>query len=192
MHVSLQPVSQGQKRINMKNMESMFEGLLWNSRLLVFIAVIGGLLSALAIFYMTAVDVTVMISHVLHYGSSELASGERAMLRSETVKHVVEIVDGFLLSTVLLIFSMGLYELFISKINHAEDSELSSRVLLIENLDDLKSRLAKVIMMILIVRFFEFAVGMKFVNAMDLLQFAAGIALLGLALYLSHLGDAKH
>lgn len=176
----------------MKKIEAIFEGLLWNSRLLVFIAVIGGMLSALAVFYMTAIDVTVMISHVLHYGSADLAAADRQSLRAETVKHVVEIVDGFLLSTILLIFSMGLYELFISKIDLASDSEHASSVLVVENLDDLKSRLAKVIMMILIVRFFEFAIEMKFTGSMDLLQFAAGIAFLGLALYLSHLGDKKH
>ena len=106
-----------------KQIEQIFEGLLWNSRLLVFIGVIASLLSALAVFYMTAIDVFMMISHVLHYGSTELAGGERELLRAETIKHVVEIVDGFLLSTVLLIFSMGLYELFISKIDLASDSE---------------------------------------------------------------------
>jgi len=176
----------------MKKAESLFEALLWNSRLLVFVAVIGGLLSALAMFYLTAIDVTVMLSHVLHYGSGELTVSERSMMRAETVKHVVEIVDGFLLSTVLLIFSMGLYELFISKIDLASDSEHATNVLVVDNLDDLKSRLAKVILMILVVRFFEFAVEMKFTEAMDLLQFAAGIAFLGLALYLSHLADKKH
>lgn len=175
----------------MKRIEQAFEGMLWSSRLLVFVAVIGGLLSSLAIFYITAVDVTVMLSHVLHYGDP-LEATERAALRSATVKHVVEIVDGFLLSTVLIIFSLGLYELFISKIDHASDSEHASNVLVVNNLDDLKNRLAKVIMMILVVKFFEFAIEMKFSTTMDLLQFSAGIALLGLALYLSHLGDKKH
>ncbi len=175
-----------------KQLEHLFEGMLWNSRLLVFVAVIGGLLSALAMFYITAVDVAVMLSHVLHYADSALDAAARAELRAETVTHVVEIIDGFLLSTVLLIFSMGLYELFISNIDHASESEHATKVLLIENLDDLKSRLAKVILMILVVRFFEFAIDMTFVDAMDLLLLAAGIAFLGLALYLSHLGDNKH
>jgi uncharacterized membrane protein YqhA len=65
-------------------------------------------------------------------------------------------------------------------------------VLFISSLDDLKGRLAKVVLMILIVRYFEHALGMKFETAMDLLLFAAGIALLGLALYLSHLADKGH
>jgi len=75
-------------------------------------------------------------------------------MRATTVTHVVEIVDGYLLATILLIFSLGLYELFIGKIEKAEQSETSSSVLLIHRLDDLKNRLAKVILMILIVTVF--------------------------------------
>ena len=176
----------------MNKFETLFEGMLWNSRMLVFVAVIGSLLSSLAMFFMTAVDVVVMVSHVAHYADSSLDAAARVTLRAQTVTHVVEIIDGFLLSTILLIFAMGLYELFISNIDHAKNSENASKVLLIENLDDLKSRLAKVILMILVVRFFEFAIAMSFESTMELLQFAAGIAFLGLALYLSHLGDNKH
>jgi len=101
-------------------------------------------------------------------------------------------VDGYLLATVLLIFALGLYELFINKIDPAEQAGTSSSVLVITSLDDLKSRLAKVVLMILIVRYFERALSMAFHNALDLLLFAAGIALLGLALFLSHLADKNH
>jgi uncharacterized membrane protein YqhA len=173
-------------------MEKYFENFLWRSRLVVILAVIASLVSAIAMFYMATVDAWYMISHLLHYASPELTGAERVLLRSETVTHVVEMVDGFLLATVLLIFSLGLYELFIGKIDLAEENEASSQVLVIESLDDLKGRLAKVVLMILIVRYFEYALGMSFTTPMDLLQFAGGIALLGLALYLSHLGDKGH
>ena len=96
-----------------------------------------------------------------------------------------------LLATVLLIFSLGLYELFISKIDKAEHSATSSNVLLITSLDDLKSRLAKVILMILIVKFFEHAISMVFETPLDLLYLAGGISLLGLALYLSHAAEHR-
>jgi uncharacterized membrane protein YqhA len=65
--------------------------------------------------------------------------------------------------------------------------------LFINNLDDLKNRLAKVILMILIVKFFEHALNMHFDTAINLLAFSGGIALIGLALYLSHAGEhGKH
>ena len=173
-------------------MEKYFERFLWHSRHVVLLAVIASLASAVAMFYMATVDAWYMISHLLHYASPELTGAERIQLRSETVTHVVEMVDGYLLATVLLIFALGLYELFISKLDLAEDEETSSQVLVIESLDDLKGRLAKVVLMILIVRYFEHALGMSFSTPMDLLQFAGGISLLGLALYLSHMADKSH
>jgi uncharacterized membrane protein YqhA len=176
----------------MKSVEKFFEGVLWESRFAVLFAVVASLLSSLAVFYMATVDAWYMISHLGEYASSALDAAARNELRSTTITHVVEIVDGYLLATVLLIFSLGLYELFISKIDQAEESETSSNVLLITSLDDLKGRLAKVIMMILVVKFFEHAIGMKFSSPLDLLYLAGGISLLGLALYLSHAGDQKY
>ncbi|MEJ2406502.1 MAG: YqhA family protein [Candidatus Thiodiazotropha sp.] len=173
----------------MRKLEKLFEGLLWDSRFVVIFAVISSLLTALAVFYMATVDAYFMLSHLMEYASPTLDVAARSALRSTTITHVVEIVDGYLLATVLLIFSLGLYELFISKIDMAEGSETSSNVLLISSLDDLKARLAKVILMILIVKFFEHAISLNFATPMDLLYLAGGIALIGLALYLSHVGD---
>lgn len=177
----------------MKLLEVLFEKFLWNSRLMVLAAVIMSLVSAAAVLYISSVDAWIMVSHLGDYVSSEISQDQRVALRAETIKHVVEIIDGYLLATVLLIFALGLYELFISKIDGAEEKEGASKILIINSLDDLKNRLAKVILMILIVRYFEHALNMKFDTPLDLLYFAGGIALLGLALYLthSHEGDKK-
>jgi len=166
--------------------EKSFEYALWNSRFVVIFAVIASALAALIMFFMATVDAFYMITHFIGYASPELQAAERVAFRAETITHMVEIVDGYLLGTVLLIFALGLYELFISRIDIAERSETASNVLIIHSLDDLKTRLAKVILMILIVRFFESAIGLKFESPMDLLYLAGGIALIGLALYLTH------
>lgn len=175
----------------MKRLERLFEGLLWDSRFVVLFAVVASLLTSLAMFFMATVDAYYMLSHLFEYASPALDVAERSALRSTTITHVVEIVDGYLLATVLLIFALGLYELFISKIDLAEGSETSSNVLLINSLDDLKARLAKVILMILIVKFFEHAISLNFATPIDLLYLSGGIALIGLALYLSHAGEHK-
>lgn len=172
-------------------MEKIFESILWKSRLMVLVAVVASLMVSVIMFFMTTVDAFSMVAHIGDYVSAEVGI-ERNQLRSLNVTHVVEIVDGYLLAIVLFIFSLGLYELFISKIDEAETSETASNVLLIHSLDDLKARLAKVIIMILIVRFFEHAVSMEFHAPMDLLLLSAGIALLGLALYLTHAADGAH
>jgi uncharacterized membrane protein YqhA len=143
-------------------------------------------------FYMATVDAFYMVIHLGEYASPSLGVDARNAMRSETITHVVEIVDGYLLATIMLIFGLGLYELFISQIEEAEGSKTASNVLVIHNLDDLKTRLGKVILMILIVKFFEHAIGMEFKQPMDLLYLAAGIALIGLAMYLSHAADKGH
>lgn len=175
-----------------KKIERVFETLIWNSRFIVVAAVIASLACSLALFYMASVDAVFMIKHLLVYASPELGDEARKALHDNTIKHVVEIVDGYLLAAVLLIFSLGLYELFISKIDNAESASTSSNILLITSLDDLKARLAKVILMILIVNFFEHVISQDFDTALDLLYLAGGIALVGLALYLSHADGSSH
>lgn len=172
----------------MKKIEKLFEGFLWESRLVVIAAVIISLVSSLAMFFMATVDAIYMVSHLLEY--PYLQGEARFTLRSATITHVVELIDGYLLAIVLLIFALGLYELFISKIDKAESAENASQVLVIQSLDDLKARLAKVVLMILIVKFFEYALAMSFSTPLDLLAFAGGIALIGLALYLTHAGES--
>lgn len=170
----------------MKSVEGIFERLLWDSRLVVLGAVIASVLVAFGMFYVSTVDVFYLISHLSQYASPDFTLEQRGQLRAETVAQVVEVVDGYLLATIMLIFGLGLYELFVSKIEAAEGSEFASRVLLIRSLDDLKDRLAKVVLLILVVKFFEHALRMKFAAALDLLYLAIGILLISAAIYLSH------
>jgi uncharacterized membrane protein YqhA len=169
-------------------MEHLFEKFLWNSRFVVIIAVLASMITALAMFFMASVDVFYLVSHLGDYLAADLSGQARADFRAATVTHVVEVIDGYLLATVLLIFSLGLYELFISKIDEAEESE-HSKVLAIHSLDDLKARLGRVVLMILIVNFFEHAISMEFHNPLELLALAGGIGLIALALYFSHADD---
>lgn len=170
--------------------ERAFESALWNSRFVVLVAVVASLLTAFAVFYTTAIDVYYTITHLAHYHSMDDAG--RALLKSQTVAHVVGAVDGFLLGAIMLIFSLGLYELFISKIDIAEGEKGASKILMINSLDDLKDKLAKVIIMILIVMFFEQAIFLKPTEPLELLYYALAIMMVSLALYLSHKSSSKH
>lgn len=170
----------------MNRIEYLFESALWQIRLVVLVAVIASAIAAVAIFYMATVDAFYTVLHLVDYASPSLAAEARQALHASTVVHVVEVIDGYLLGAVLLIFALGLYELFISKLDPAHASETSSNVLVIRSLDDLKTRLGKVILMILIVNFFQHATGLTFEEPLHLLYLAAGIALVGVALYLTH------
>ena len=174
----------------MRWLELLFEGALWRSRYVILFAVVASMAAGFAIFYMATVDVYYLVAHILHYADSSMTEEARKMLHDNTITHIVEVVDGYLLATVMLIFSLGLYELFISDIDEAHGSKASSKILVIENLDDLKARLAKVILMILIVTLFEHALKMEINSALDLLYLGGSIALIGLALYLTHAAEA--
>jgi uncharacterized membrane protein YqhA len=171
----------------MKLLESIFEGSMWNSRFVIIFAVLGSLFAGFAIFYLATVDVVYLVQHALHYASAD--DETRKILHDSIVSHIVEVVDGYLLGTVMLIFSLGLYELFISDIDQAHGTKASSKILVINSLDDLKSRLAKVILMIMIVTLFEESLHMKLSAPIDLLYLGGSIALIGLALYLSHAAE---
>jgi uncharacterized membrane protein YqhA len=175
-----------EKRNHQSGFEKVFESLLWNSRLIVLVAVVASLVVALAMFYVSTVDVVSLAQHLLHYHDLTLEASARTELRATVVAHVVEVVDGYLLASIMLIFALGLYELFVNRIDQAEGSEFAARLLLIRSLDDLKDRLAKVVLLILVVKFFEYALALKITGALDLLWLALGIALIAAALVLSH------
>jgi len=145
--------------------------------------------AAIAVFYLSTVDVVYIVSHMLHYADLSLSEEARKAIHDQTITHVVEVVDGYLIATFMLIFSLGMYELFISDIDEAKGNRISSRIPVIESLDDLKARLAKVVLMILIVTLFEHAITMKIEQALDLLYLGVGIATVGLALYLTHASE---
>ncbi|TCS72404.1 putative membrane protein YqhA [Sulfuritortus calidifontis] len=170
--------------------ERFFEKTLWSGRFVVVVAVVASMAAATAIFYMATVDVVYLVGHMLHYADPSLTADARKAVHDETITHVVEVVDGYLLATFMLIFALGMYELFVSDIDEARGSKTSSKILVIESLDDLKARLAKVILMILIVTLFEEALKMHLDTTLDLLYLGGGIALVGLALYLTHKSES--
>ena len=174
-------------------LERAFEWMLWNSRLVVIVAVVASLAVALGALWVSTVDAVSLIGHMAHYhdpASASVGVTQDAM-RSTIVAHVVSVIDGYLLAVIMLIFALGLYELFVSRIDAAEGSEFASRVLLIRSLDDLKDRLAKVVLLMMVVKFFEIAIGVDIERPLDLLYLALGIALVSAALWLSHGGPAK-
>jgi uncharacterized membrane protein YqhA len=165
--------------------ERVFEAAIWQSRLVVLVAVVGSLGVALAMFYVATVDVVALVGHLAPYGDLSLEPAVRSERHAALVAHTVEIVDGYLLGAIMLIFALGLYELFVSRIEAAEGSEFAERLLLIRSLDDLKDRLAKVVLLILVVKFFEFALALHIGTALELLYLGLGIALVAAAVTLT-------
>ena len=83
---------------------------------------------------------------------------------------------------VLLIFSFGVYELFISKIDiRFQYPELN--ILQSESLEELKRKLVQVIVVALIVSLFKQALNMEVTEAIDLIYIALSILLISISSY---------
>ena len=106
-------------------------------------------------------------------------------LRLDIIGASVGIVDGYLLSAVLVIFGLGLYELFIGNIETLRTSEIGARLLHIQSIEDLKDRLGRVVLLVLVVKFAQLALQQKYEAPVDLLYLAIGITLIGAGLYLT-------
>ncbi len=150
------------------------------------LAVLGGMFTASIMFYIATVDVYHLLELIVKYMSISDVPAREAV-RADAIGHAVEVIDGYLLAIVLLIFSYGIYELYISKIDMAYTDEASEHLLRINNLDDLKTRLGKVILMILVVKFFEMAVSMQVTTMDDLVMLAVSIILIGITLFMNQL-----
>ncbi|MBI5832900.1 MAG: YqhA family protein [Armatimonadetes bacterium] len=164
-------------------MRAGFEWSLWQSRWMALVAVVASLALAVTICLMATVDVVRLVGTLPDYFGA--AASQRDLLRLSLTSEAIKALDSYLLAVILLIFGLGLYELFIDKIDAAEGSAVASRLLLIRSLDDLKHRLANVVLLKLMVTFFQAALKLRYETATDLLELAGGIALMGLALYLT-------
>jgi len=158
----------------------------WSTRLVVLVAVLGSAVASLVVFYLATTDAIYLVLHLRPYTDPSLDAASRKMLHGETIVHVVEIVDGYLLAMFLLVFAVGFFGLFVIPLEPAGVSRTRANPFVVRDLDDLKDRLGKVILIIMIVTFFEEVLTVAPRSAIELLWVAAGIALVGVTLWLSH------
>jgi len=100
----------------------------------------------------------------------------------DVVAGIIGAVDLYLIAVVMFIFSFGIYELFISDIDEASGSN-GSKILAIHSLDQLKDKIAKVIVMVLVVNFFQRVLHTNFATPLEMLYFALSITALAVGLY---------
>ena len=162
--------------------EKIFENGLWQSRFIVILAVIFGLLGAIILFLVASVD----IFNVAKFVITTVVNGSHPEhFNEDIVAGIIGAVDLYLIAVVMLIFSFGIYELFISKIDAAcnTENENNSTILTIHSLDQLKDKIAKVIVMVLIVSFFQKVLHTSYDGALQMLYFALSIGILSAGLF---------
>lgn len=165
----------------LKKIELIFEWFLWQSRFIIILASIASVISAIILVLLGTADVWEIAKELIHN-----ISHSEHIDHSSVITLIISAIDFYLIATVLLIFGIGVYELFISKIDVLENDQFSSKVLVVHSLDELKEKIAKVVIMVLIVTFFKYAVSFSYKDILDLLGLAVGIFLISLAVYFTH------
>ena len=156
--------------------EKSFERLLWNSRFIVLLGVIFGALAAIVLFIAGSLEIFTILKEYFQIST-------HALTHEEILISVIGAIDFYLIGLVLLIFSFGIYELFISEIDVARVSGEYGGILEIETLDDLKNKIIKVIIMVLIVSFFQRILSMSLTTAIDMLAMAVSICVICIGVY---------
>lgn len=162
-------------------MRRAFEKILLFSNNFTLLPVVFGLLGAIVLFVIASYDVGKVFVAVYHYFFGDFHP-------ENFHSDVVGAIDLYLMALVLYIFSFGIYELFISEIEELKQSK-QSKVLEVHSLDELKDKLGKVIIMVLIVNFFQRVLHANFTTPLEMTYLAASILALCLGLYFLHNGE---
>tara|TARA_Y100001954_G_scaffold112119_1_gene121597 strand:- start:63 stop:557 length:495 start_codon:yes stop_codon:yes gene_type:complete len=151
-------------------MSSKFEKILWNVRYITVLAVI---LSILAAFTLIVLGSWNIIEAVIFYNP---LFDDSIISNNDLLFKIISAIDLFLIGIVLLIFGFGIYELFVSEIDFA-NAKFTESTLKIRDLDQLKNKIIKVVIIVLIVKFFEKVLKFSenFTSPMDILYFGLSI-----------------
>ncbi|HZF71572.1 YqhA family protein [Sulfuricurvum sp.] len=165
----------------MNLIEKIFEHGLWNSRFIIVLAVIFGLVGAVLLFAIASIDIFQTAAYVINVYATH-AHPEH--FHEEIVGGIIGAVDLYLIGVVMIIFSFGLYELFISDIDPAKDEDgKENQLLAVHSLDQLKDKISKVIVMVLVVGFFQKVGHTVFTGALELFYLALSITAVAVGLY---------
>ena len=160
-------------------MSNIFEKVLWNARYITILAVV---LSIVSSFTLLVIGSWEIIEAVIFYNP---LFDESITSNNDLLFKIISAIDLFLIGIVLLIFGFGIYELFVSDIDFA-NSKFNDSTLKIRDLDQLKNKIIKVIIIVLIVKFFEKVLkySESFKDPIDILYFSLSILSICFGYYL--------
>lgn len=177
----MQPSPSTSRRIRLvKKLELTWESVLWRFRLIAIVPVVMSLASTLLTFALGTRDIVKSIKFFFFAPETEKAA-------NTALASMVSGIDFYLIGVALLIFGYGLYELLISEIDvyrSQSDSGDSGGLLDIRNLDQLKEKLVKVLIVALIVSAFKAMISIPVKDVTSLIYFCLCVLLLSLSAFL--------
>ena len=160
-------------------MSNKFEKILWSVRYITILPVLLSIISSVALLFLGGWEIIEAIIFYNPLFDDSITSSNELLFK------IISAIDLFLIGIVLLIFGFGIYELFVSEIDFA-NSKFNESTLKIRDLDQLKNKIIKVIIIVLIVKFFEKVLKFSetFKDPMDILYFSVSILSICLGYYL--------
>lgn len=178
--------------LDVEALEVLIEKAVYRCRFFALLGVSGSLLGSVLCFFKGCVYIA---SAFLGYMTS----------KGQAMSSIIDAIDIYLIGTVMLVFGMGIYELFISNLDIAKKSPQRSNLLglftlqerpkwlEIKSVNELKTKLGHVIVMALLVGLFDKIQKVGIVNPVDLLCLTASILFSsGGLLLLSKLSHSTH
>ncbi|KAM0945713.1 hypothetical protein DsansV1_C10g0105641 [Dioscorea sansibarensis] len=166
-----------------QDLEEQIERVIYWFRFMTFLGIFGSLVGSILCFLKGC-------RYVMDSFAEYFFSGGKVILM------LVEAIDIYLIGTVMLVFGMGLYELFISNLDIAKKFYYRSNLLglfvlperpkwlEIKSVNELKTKVGHVIVLVLLVGLFEKSKKVAICSPIDLLCFAASILVSSGGLYL--------
>jgi len=171
------------------SIEEIFESILFESRFLILIPVLGIFIASIVVFLKGCVEI---IQGCWSFVTSFTGFQFNSTDDNGVILHFIPALDNYLFAIVLLIISSGLYELFISEIDPlCRTNKTPPKWLSILSWDELKTHIGEVIIMILIVNFFKWSYNFIYKDSIDLLILGGSIILVAIALVVTHFVSYK-
>jgi len=125
-------------------LEDKIEKTLWGSRFIALIPVLVALVMFILLVLWIAYKLYKLVFLFLSHWFTE-----------EILAWIISILDISLLSVIILIFAWWIYELFVDEMDIDKDHKTKAKILMVKDLDELKEKIGKVIIILLIVWLFK-------------------------------------
>lgn len=137
--------------------------LIEKARYMIYVGIAGLLVGSAAAFFVGA-------EKIVKVWQTALQSHEN---NNPTLYVLLESLDSFLVAVALIVITVGIYDLFIGKLNVPE-------WMLVENLDELKTKFGYVLIPIMAVKFVQKL--LQWESALDTLYYGVAVAVVAVAL----------
>lgn len=152
------------------------------SRYFILVAIASSVLSSVFLFIWS-------LKHITY----DFFINSGAITEKEIIVTIITSIDFFLIGIIALIFAWSMYELFIRDPNkQCPDTKRVPYSLVVYSFDELKDKLSKIIIILLIITFFRYAFEMSYDTIYELLAFSLSFLFISLSLYFTKKENLKN